>query len=144
MRSPLPFACWLLCRRQALQATDTMALVAALRVLHAAHAMNVLVTLAALMSCVVRWAWRLLWRLAVLSCCTWHDLQLRVPCLCFTRGKLACQTDLWAQANPKHIPVRRKSVFMSNRDKVGRPFLCRSGINSDFMPFMGGQREIGI
>ena len=33
---------------------------------------------------------------------------------------------------------------MSNRDKVGRPFLCRSGINSDFMPFMGGQREIGI
>ena len=33
---------------------------------------------------------------------------------------------------------------MSNRDKVGRPFLCRSGINSDFMPFMGGQMEIGI
>ena len=77
-----------------------MALVAALRVLHAAHAINVLATLAALMLCVVRWAWRLLLRLAVLSCCTWHDFQLRVPRLCFTRGKLACQTDLWAQKNP--------------------------------------------
>ena len=33
---------------------------------------------------------------------------------------------------------------MSNRDKDGRPFLCRSGISSDFMPLIGGQREIGI
>ena len=33
---------------------------------------------------------------------------------------------------------------MSNRDKVGRLFLCRSGINSDLMPLMGRQREIGI
>ena len=94
-----------------------MALVAALRVLHAAHAINVLATLAALMLCVVRRAWRLLWRLAVLSCCTWHDLQLRVPRLCSTRGKLACQTDLWAQKKNKHIPVR------GNSD----PISCRTG-----------------
>ena len=119
-----------------------MALVAAFRVLHTAHAMNVLATLAALMLCVVRWAWRLLWRLAVLSCCTWHDLQLRVPSLrftrwrlavlscCtwhdlqlrvprlrFTRGKLVCQTDLWAQKKTKHIPVRRNSG----------PISCRTG-----------------
>ena len=92
-----------------------MALVDALRVLHAAHAMNVLATLAALMLCAVRWAWRLLWRLAVLSCCTWHDLQLRVPRLCFTRGKLACQTDLWAQKKNKHTPVRRNSGPISCR-----------------------------
>ena len=94
-----------------------MALVAALQVLHAADAMNVLATHGTLMLCVVRWAWRLLWRLAVLSCCTWHDLQLRVPRLCFTRGKLACQTDLWAQNPPEHIPVRRNSG----------PISCRTG-----------------
>ena len=125
-----------------------MALVAVLRVLHAAHAMNVLATPAALKLCVVRWAWRLLWRLAVLSCCTWHDLQLRVLRLCFTRGKLACQTDLWARKKintyPGTVSTQKRSDFLSNRGKVGRPFLCRSGINSDFMPFMGGQREIGI
>ena len=117
VRSPLPFACWLLCRRQALQATDTMALVAALRVLHAAHAMNALATLATLM-CVVRWAWRLLWRLAVLSCCTWHDIQLRVPRLCFTASSHV-KLNLWAQKNPKHIvvciPVRRNSGPISRR-----------------------------
>ena len=63
----------------------------------ASNVLNSSATLAAYMLCVVRWAWRLLWRLAVLSCCTWHDLQLRVPRLCITRGKVACQTDLWAQ-----------------------------------------------
>ena len=64
--------------------------------------------------------------------------------LCFTRGKLACQTDLWARKTPNTYRFDAIAVRLHVEPGQRRPFLCRSGINSDFMPFMGGQRAIGI